>query len=89
MSAPCCTCCGRPLNAERAVNLELDNRIDEYHDFGGVPPSQSQGWFEFGPACAKKARARAALALLKIDGRRFAKTEDALMDRIDGIEPKP
>jgi hypothetical protein len=62
-----CTCCSRVLNPATKVALELDQRVGEYHDFGGVPENESQGWFEFGQACAKKARiyARDKLARLK------------------------
>lgn len=61
-----CTCCERPLHPDRIVSLELDQRVNRYHDFEGVPESHSQGWFPFGPGCAKRAReeARAALAQL-------------------------
>lgn len=48
-----CTCCGRKLNRNIAW-LELDQRTDSYHDFGGVPSEKSQGWFPFGIACATK-----------------------------------
>lgn len=58
-----CTCCGKKLNPTTMVSLELDQRIDEYHNFGGIPDNQNQGSFEFGPACAAKARARAKAAL--------------------------
>jgi hypothetical protein len=58
-----CTCCGRTLNPATLVSLELDQRVGEYHDFGGIPESQNQGGFDFGPACAKKARAKAIKAL--------------------------
>lgn len=54
-----CTCCKRPLTRQIAW-LELDQRTDTYHDFGGVPPSQSQGWFPFGMTCARKLLKRAA-----------------------------
>jgi hypothetical protein len=53
-----CTCCGRPL--AKVVYLELDQRIWEYHDAKNVPADKSQGWFPFGPSCAKIARAKAA-----------------------------
>ncbi len=59
----CCIRCGKGLDPARQVMLELDQRIDEYHDFGGVPENSSQGWFEFGPDCAAVLRARARLAL--------------------------
>ncbi len=58
-----CLRCGKPLAA--VVPLELDQRIGEYHDFGGVPESQSQGWFDFGPDCAEALRKRARAALDK------------------------
>jgi hypothetical protein len=58
-----CTCCGRTLNPKTLVSLELDQRVDEYHDFGGIPDSKNQGGFDFGPDCAKKARAKARKAL--------------------------
>lgn len=58
-----CTCCGRKLNPKTLVQLELDQRIDRYHDFEDVPENKSQGWFDFGPACAKKEREEARKAL--------------------------
>ena len=54
-----CTCCNRKLNKDKIVFLELDQRTDNYHNFGGVPENQSQGWFPFGPDCAKSAIAKA------------------------------
>ncbi len=48
-----CTQCGQRL-ARRFAYLELDLRIDAYHDLGGVPPEKSQGWFPFGLDCARK-----------------------------------
>lgn len=58
-----CTCCEKPL-ARKVAWLELDQRIDEYHDFGGVPDDKSQGWFQFGMTCARKkiAMARSQLS---------------------------
>lgn len=53
-----CTCCQRPLR-KKVAHLELDQRTDVYHDFGGVPPDKSQGWFPFGIACARKLIAKA------------------------------
>jgi hypothetical protein len=52
-----CTHCGKALNEKTMVSLELDQRINEYHDFGNVPEDQSQGWFDFGKDCAAKLRA--------------------------------
>lgn len=48
-----CTCCKKELSGKVAW-LELDQRNDTYHDFGGVPSEKSQGWFPFGITCAKK-----------------------------------
>lgn len=53
-----CTCCKRPLSG-RVAWLELDQRTGTYHDFGGVPGDESQGWFPFGMTCARAALARA------------------------------
>ncbi len=47
-----CTCCERPLKT-RVAWLELDQRVNMYHDDGGVPDDKSQGWFPFGLACAR------------------------------------
>lgn len=58
-----CTLCGRKLDPSRKVALELDQRVNEYHDFGNVPESLSQGWFDFGPECVNKARKAARIAL--------------------------
>lgn len=49
-----CACCGRVLNKSRMRMLELDQRTQTFHDFGGVPESHSQGWFPFGMLCAAK-----------------------------------
>ena len=54
-----CTCCNRKLHKDRIVFLELDQRTDTYHNFGGVPDDKSQGWFPFGPDCAKAEIAKA------------------------------
>lgn len=40
-----------------------DQRIGEYHDFGGIPEELNQGAFEFGPDCAKILRRRARAAI--------------------------
>lgn len=63
--SPVCDHCGKPIKGGR-VSLELDQRIDEYHDFGNVPANKSQGWFDFGPNCARKLRAKAKAALAKL-----------------------
>jgi hypothetical protein len=49
-----CTCCERDLSGHAVRMLELDQRTDTYHDFGGVPENRSQGWFPFGLTCARK-----------------------------------
>lgn len=48
-----CQCCKRKLKGKTAW-LELDQRTNTYHDFGGVPVESSQGWFHFGLTCAKR-----------------------------------
>lgn len=62
----CCTRCGKRLDPATAVSLELDQRIDEYHDFGGVPAHSSQGGFDFGPDCAQALRYRARMAFAEV-----------------------
>lgn len=58
-----CSCCGKKLHPAKTVWLELDQRIDFYHDYElGVPESSSQGWFPFGPACAARQRKAAVVA---------------------------
>lgn len=47
-----CTCCKMPLRT-KAIMLELNHRSGKYAN-GGVPSDQSQGYFPFGPSCAKK-----------------------------------
>jgi hypothetical protein len=49
-----CTCCQRDLTGHAFRWLELDQRTNTYHDFGGVPEDRSQGWFPFGLKCAKR-----------------------------------
>jgi hypothetical protein len=56
-----CLRCGKKIKGG-SVSLELDRRTNEYHDFGGVPESKSQGWFDFGSDCAKILRNRARTA---------------------------
>lgn len=53
-----CTCCEQSLK-RKFVWLELDQRNNTYHDFGGVPSDRSQGWFPFGLTCAKNMIAKA------------------------------
>lgn len=60
----CCIRCGKKLRKNDYVSLELDQRVDEYHDFGGIPDSHNQGGFEFGKDCAKALRIRASRKLL-------------------------
>lgn len=61
-----CMRCGKQLDHATSVWLELDQRTNEYHDYGGVPPEFSQGGFEFGRDCADALRKRALEA--KKDG---------------------
>lgn len=57
-----CTRCGRELHPNKVRWLELDQRINRYHDFNDVPADQSQGWFAFGPDCASAERVKAIKA---------------------------
>jgi len=80
-----CDCCGKLLNPMRRVWLELDQRIDCYHDYEfGVPESHSQGWFAFGPDCAakrlKEAREAAKRAGIFLGRRRIGKVAQADMN---------
>jgi hypothetical protein len=52
-----CTCCDRKLNESKMVWLELDTSTGKYTE--GCDESVSQGWFAFGPGCAKKALKKA------------------------------
>lgn len=61
-----CTCCGRPL--KEVAWLELDQRSQTYHDWGGVPAERSQGWFPFGMKCARNA--------LKVHGEKMEDDDD-------------
>ena len=47
-----CTFSERPL-VRKFAWLELDQRVNAYHDFGGVPTDNSQGWFPFGLTAPK------------------------------------
>lgn len=50
-----CTCCDRPLNPERIEWLELNQRSGDYTALEGeCPAGESQGWFPFGVACARR-----------------------------------
>lgn len=60
-----CTACQQMLHPAKVVSLEFDQRINEYHDFGGIPPESNQGGFPFGADCAKKAREKARVKLAK------------------------
>lgn len=48
-----CFCCGRKLNLGKMVALELNVNTNEFSSIGW-DEKDSQGWFNFGPACAKK-----------------------------------
>lgn len=61
-----CTCCERPLKG-RIRMLELDQRINGFHGFGGVPEINSQGCFPFGLTCAKKKIAEAKKLLAELE----------------------
>ncbi len=48
-----CECCGKALNPDRTVWLELSNTDGKYYNI--IPVGHvSQGGFPFGTACAKK-----------------------------------
>ena len=64
-----CTCCDRDLTGHAVRMLELDQRTNTYHDFGDVPPEESQGWFPFGLKCAKRKLVKHRAALAKAEGR--------------------
>ena len=50
-----CECCDRELNPKTAVWLELNMMTGEWSKEAGViKEEESQGWFSFGPDCAKK-----------------------------------
>lgn len=50
-----CTKCGKKLNKQTMVMLELNWRTNEYTDpkIKQIPPEDSQGLFPFGKDCAK------------------------------------
>jgi hypothetical protein len=78
-----CDCCGRDINPGRAVWLELDHRIDAYHDYENVPEAMSQGWSPFGPTCAarllREARAKAKAAGVYLGKHRLSAAKRAQM----------
>lgn len=47
-----CERCGKLLDNERIVWLELNQNSGRYHEDGMVPEEESQGSFPFGPDCA-------------------------------------
>jgi hypothetical protein len=50
-----CTECGQELDSSKAVWLELNCNDGRWTSKEGeCPESESQGWFIFGSACAKK-----------------------------------
>ena len=78
-----CDCCGRDIKPGKIVWLELDQRINCYHDFcGGVPEEHSQGLFPFGPTCAARLCREASEASKKagvyLGRRRISKAERAM-----------
>lgn len=54
MSAVRCYRCGKPIKAGAAVPLELNTKTGIFTS-KGMPESESQGWFDFGPECGPKA----------------------------------
>lgn len=64
-----CTYCWRDLSGHAVRMLELDQRTNTYHDFGGVPAERSQGWFPFGLRCAQRKLAEHRAALSKSESR--------------------
>jgi hypothetical protein len=80
-----CTRCGRSITEKhggKRVQLELDQWLNEYHDFGGVNPEHSQGWFDFGPSCAEKLRqrARAAIAAVPLEVQQTVSLSTSIKD---------
>ena len=50
-----CELCEQKLNKGRIVWLELNLYTHTWHaNEGEVPEDESQGWFPFGAACARK-----------------------------------
>lgn len=50
-----CNCCGRKLNPNTMTWLELNFSTGRYTKKDGeCPEAESQGWFAFGQACARK-----------------------------------
>lgn len=64
-----CDRCGERLERTTAVWLELDSSTGHFHKAGIVKPSNSQGFFSFGPRCAKNAL-KASSSKTKIRGPR-------------------
>ena len=48
-----CYRCGKYIENEKAIALELNCATGSFHS-AGVPPAESQGWFMFGPDCGPK-----------------------------------
>ena len=68
-----CERCNRLLTEADAVWLELDQRTNTFHDFGGIPDGHNQGGFPFGVACAKHERKKAREATRPEQRRRWKK----------------
>lgn len=49
-----CEHCGRELDSETMVLLELNAEMLTWHIPGTIPKNESQGCFPFGKACAAK-----------------------------------
>jgi len=55
----CCSNCGKKLNPEKTIFLELSITDGCVYDPDEFPQDhESQGWFEFGKDCAKKVVSR-------------------------------
>ena len=54
MSIMSCHHCGRTLDENKAVYLELSFKTGRWYDEGECPQEESQGGFPFGKACARK-----------------------------------
>jgi hypothetical protein len=55
-----CAICGRGVNPNREVEVELSNTDGEYYKNGVPEGHESQGWFTVGPECAKGANIKKA-----------------------------
>ncbi len=49
-----CTECGKELDPNTMIFLELSTEDNMYREPGKIPEDESQGGFSFGSTCAKK-----------------------------------